>query len=40
MTQNQTATPKDGGQQQQQGGSKPAPQQQGGVPVFKDWAAI
>ncbi|NEX44881.1 hypothetical protein G3572_01590 [Rhodobacter sp. ETT8] len=39
MTPQQNSTPQQGGQQQQ-GGSKPAPQQQGGTPVFKDWASI
>lgn len=37
--QNSTPAPKDGEQQQQ--GDKSSPQQQqGGVPVFRDWAAI
>lgn len=38
MTPQQNSTPQQGGQQQQ--GGKPAPQQQGGAPVFKDWASI
>jgi hypothetical protein len=40
MTKQQGSQPKPEGSQQQQGG-QPAPvQQQGSMPVFKDWASI
>ena len=40
MAKQQGSQPKPEGSQQQQGGNPAPAQQQGGMPVFKDWASI